>query len=116
MALITLKFDQLMALPVDGTGLTITDDNGGTFTVSSVAFGATNKNLVYTGTWAPDDPINGIDIVQVVYNSGVGALIGDAGMDVANFNVTALYSVGDSLLLEIGDYLLLENGDRILLE
>ncbi len=36
MALMILQFDQLMDLPADGTGLTITDDNGGTFTTSSV--------------------------------------------------------------------------------
>jgi hypothetical protein len=93
MALIILQFDQLMALPVDATGLTITDDNGGTFTSSSVAFGTDNKRLYYTGTWAPDAPVSGSDIVQTVYSKSVGALISAGGGVVESFNVSAAYWV-----------------------
>lgn len=88
---VTLQFSELMALPVDGAGLTITDDNGGVFTVSSVSFGPGNDYLVYAGTWAPDDPVEGVDAVSVSYLKSVGNLIGESGMEVENFSVDAQY-------------------------
>ena len=91
MALVILQFDQPLVLPVDAAGLTISDNNGGTFTASSVAFGANNKLLEYTGTWSPDDPVNGVDVVRVQYDKATGAIIGTGGMIVESFNVVASY-------------------------
>ena len=91
MALVILQFDQPLVLPVDAAGLTISDNNGGTFTASSVAFGANNKLLEYTGTWSPDDPVNGVDVVRVQYDKATGAIIGTGGMIVESFNVAASF-------------------------
>lgn len=91
MSLMILQFDQLMALPVDGSGLTIAYDDGGVFTVSSVAFGSDNKHLEYTGTWSPDDPVNGVDIVNISYSKASGDLQSLDGMEVENFNANAAY-------------------------
>ena len=93
MSIITLAFSQDMQLPVDGAGLTITDDNGGVFTVASVAFGDSLRILRYTGTWAPNEPIDGIDLVTIAYSSAVGALISTGNVDVADFNISGTYAI-----------------------
>jgi len=101
MALVILQFDQPLVLPVDAAGLTISDNNGGTFTASSVAFGANNKLLEYTGTWSPDDPVNGVDVVRVQYDKATGAIIGTGGMIVESFNVVASYTVDAASFLNV---------------
>lgn len=91
MSLITLEFDQEMALPIDGAGFTITHDNGGTFAVSSVAHGVDDTVLEYTGTWAPSDPVEGDDIVTVLYSKIAGDLEGLDGLAIASFAVRIGY-------------------------
>lgn len=106
MSIITLVFDQPLVLPADGAGLTITDDSGGAFTVSSVLFGPDSKTLVYDGSWAPDDPINGTDVVTVAYSQAVGDLIGTGGMEVRNFTAVGQYLIVNvsSMLSQRGFY------------
>lgn len=88
-----MQFSQPLDLPADVLGWTITDDGGGTFTPSSVAFGDDNTVLEYTGTWSPDFPDRTQDVVTVAYDALVGSLVGVAGAPVVTFSIKAEYNV-----------------------
>lgn len=87
---ITLNFSEPMAVPADGSGVSLTDDAGNTFTTVSVAQGLTTAALVYTGSWAPADPVPGVDVVSVNYTESLGDLISVAGYPLGDFSGVAI--------------------------
>lgn len=83
---ITFTFSEPMQVPPDGSGVTISDNGGNTFSIVSVAAGSTSSKLVYSGTWAPSDPVPGIDTVSINYSSVTGDLASVVGYDVGSFS------------------------------
>ena len=90
-----LKFPSGMVVPVDDSGLTIEDDAGNTFNVSSVIQGKTLQELVYKGTWSPSNPVPAVDTVHFGYDHTGGDLISTAGGIILSFDMDAVY-IGDA--------------------
>jgi hypothetical protein len=89
---VKLKFDIAMTLPADATGFTITDDSGGTFTATSVLDGTDGYEMIFGGTWAPDEPVHAVDAVTVVYDDAVGSVTSLGGAALVSFTSNIVYA------------------------
>lgn len=81
-----MTFSQDMALPPDGSGMSITDDAGNTLSIVTVSQPGSLRELAYDGVWSPADPIPGVDTITINYTASSGDLQSLLGLDVADFS------------------------------
>ena len=109
--LVTVNFTQDVTYS-SHTGVTITHDNGGVFTVSGPA-GATTNSIVYTGAWNVE-PIAG-DVIS--YNYSGGNYVDADAVPMQDSTLTIINCAGGTLL-EIIDFRVVQdetpNGNRII--